>query len=113
MSTEQKVSLAQEVEQFRSAADQVALGDLAIRKQFAKDVMLLFAIANVFVLIGLGVVFWMDCAHLAAGVIKPSERVISEKVIMSLLAATTVQLGTVIFTIARAIFPVSSRRSAT
>ncbi len=65
----------------------------------------LFVISNVFVILGLGVAFWQDCAQPRDHLIKPSERIISSGVVMALLGATTVQLGTVILTITRALFP--------
>ena len=99
------VSLNHEVREFRSTADTIAIGDLSIRKNFADRVMVLFAIANVGVLIGLGFIFWQDCSQLAAGHIRPADRIIDGQVIMALLGATTIQLGTVIYTITRAIFP--------
>lgn len=100
-----EVGLGQEVRTFESAADRILLGDLEIRAKFARNIMLLFAAANAFVLVGLGVVFWQDCVQLAAGKIAARERIIDAHVIMALLGATTVQLGTVVFTITRAIFP--------
>ena len=100
----ENVSLDQEVKAF-SPPDPIALGDLEIRKNFADRVMILFAIANVGVLLGLGVIFAFDHIQLAAGLTKPSDRIVDGKVIMALLGATTVQLGTVIYTITRAIFP--------
>jgi hypothetical protein len=98
------VSLNQEVDEF-TTADRIAIGDLEIRKNFANRVMLLFAITNLGALIGLALVFWQDCVQLAAGLTKPADRIIDGRVIMALLGATTVQLGTVIYTITRAIFP--------
>lgn len=98
------VSLNQEVDEF-TTADRIAIGDLEIRKNFANRVMLLFAITNLGALIGLALVFWQDCVQLAGGLTKPADRIIDGKVIMALLGATTVQLGTVIYTITRAIFP--------
>ena len=106
-----EVSLNQEVEAFATTADKIALGDLDIRKNFARNVMILFAVANLFVLVGLGIVFWQDCVQLTAHAIKPAERIIDGKVIMALLGATTIQLGTVIYTITRAIFPTTNRAS--
>lgn len=99
------ISLDQEVGTFEKTADKVALGDLAIRQTFARNIMGLFAVANAFVLAGLGVVFWQDGVHLVAGRITASERIIDGQVVMALLGATTIQLGTVIYTITRAIFP--------
>jgi len=103
-------SLNTEVREFRSTADTIAIGDLEIRRNFANRVMALFALANVGALFGLAIVFWQDCHQLAAGLIKPSDRIIDGKVIMALLGATTVQLGTVIYTITRAIFPTPAGR---
>ena len=99
------IGLGSEVSEFTTTADQVALGDLAIRQTFARSVVALFIGSNIFVLTGLGVVFWQDCLQLAAHQIGPAQRVIDGRVVMTLLGATTVQLGAVIFTIARAIFP--------
>lgn len=98
------VSLGDVIDEF-TTADRIALGDLEIRRNFANRVMLLFAIANVSVLIGLSFVFWQDIAQLTAGRIRPADRIIDGRVIMALLGATTIQLGTVIYTITRAIFP--------
>jgi hypothetical protein len=98
-------SLTSEVETFLSVADQIALGDHEIRRRFAFYIIGLFVGANVFVMIGLGVAFWQDCVQMAAKLIKPSDRIIDSKVAMTLLGATTVQLGTVIYTITNAIFP--------
>jgi hypothetical protein len=99
------VSLDGEVSKFLDVDDEVKRGDLGIRKTFARNVMILFAIANVFVLIALTGIFVMDCVQLRAGLVKPAERVITSQVIIALLGATTVQLGAVIYTITRAIFP--------
>lgn len=105
------VRLDKEVAQFETTADAIARGDLEIRKNFARNVMTLFVISNLFVLIGLGFVFWQDGIQLAAGQIKPAERILDGKVIIALLGATTIQLGTVIYTITRAIFPTQERGS--
>lgn len=99
------VDLGREIQTFESTADKIALGEHEIRKRFARDIIGLFVATNVFVMIGLGVVFWQDCVQLAAHRIAPADRIIDGKVVMTLLGAATVQLGAVIYTIARAIFP--------
>ena len=104
------VDLGSEIRTFESVADKIALGDLDIRKRFARDIIALFIVTNIFVMMGLGVVFWQDCVQLAAHRISPSGRIIDGKVVMTLLGATTVQLGAVIYTIARAIFPITAAR---
>lgn len=109
MPPESPIGLDSEVKAFSglSVADQIALGDHEIRRKFAVYIIRLFIGANVFVMIGLGLAFWQDCVQLAARTIQPTDRIIDSKVIMTLLGATTVQLGTVIYTITKAIFPAS------
>ncbi len=108
MARESEISLDAEEKTFVSANDQVALGDLAIRKSFAANIIWLFAGVNVIVLIGVGLIFNVDCQQLATRQIAPGQRIISSHVVMALIGATTVQLGTVVLTIAQAIF---SRRT--
>jgi hypothetical protein len=100
-------SVEQEINTFTSVADQIALGDQDIRRRFANRVMWLFVLANIFVMGGLGVAFWQDGVQLRAHLIAPGEKVVNSHVVMALLGATTVQLGTVILTITRALFPTS------
>jgi hypothetical protein len=102
-----ELSVSAEVKTFETTKDKVDLGNLRIRERFAFHMVLLFVGANVFVMTGLGFVFWQDCKDLSSGLIKPNERVITSSVVMALLGATTIQLGTVIYTIARSIFRVA------
>lgn len=103
-----RVGLKAEEQRF-TVPEQIALRDLAIREQFARTMLVLFGTTNVFVLIGLGILFSYDTMELRGGLIKATERVIDARVVMALLGATTVQLGVVIYTMARAIFPNSTR----
>jgi hypothetical protein len=105
MAGESEISLNAEEKTFVSADDQVALGDLAIRKSFARNIIWLFTGVNVIVLIGVGLIFNADCQQISARQIAPAQRIISSHVVMALIGATTVQLGTVVLTIAQAIFP--------
>lgn len=98
-------SVASEVAQFGSVDDEVRLGDLEIRRRFARHVMFLFAATNAFVMVGLGWLATREFAAITAGTLTTDNRLITSDVVMALLGATTVQLGTVIYTIARAIFP--------
>ena len=112
MALEQRISLDARVGALVTTDDQVALGDLEIRKTFARSVIGLFVVANVLVLIGLGAVFSVDCLQIAAKQIAPDQRIVNSSVIIALLGATTVQLGAVVLTIARAIFPGAAMRAA-
>ncbi len=98
------VSLDQEVARVESVADRIALGDLAIRERFTNTVLWLFVATNAFVLTALGILYWQDVTQLSAGLIAPADRIIDARVVITLLGATTVQLGAVIYTMVRAIF---------
>ena len=93
------------VERDFTVPEQIALRDVAIREAFARTMLVLFGTANVFVLIALGILFGYDTRELAAGVITAADRIVDSKVVMTLLGATTVQLATVVYIMARAIFP--------
>ncbi len=110
--TARRLLLSDEVNSFRSTKEQVDLGNLRIRERFALHMVLLFVGSNVFVMIGIGLLFRQDCIDLTERLIKPDERVISSSVVMALLGATTVQLGTVIYTIARSIFHIAKDEAA-
>lgn len=103
-----RVDLKVEEQRF-TVPEQIALRDVAIREQFARTMLVLFGTTNVFVLIALGIVFSYDTLELRAHLITASDRVVDARVVMALLGATTIQLGAVIYTMARAIFPNSTR----
>jgi hypothetical protein len=103
------VGLNKEIAKF-STTEQIALGDLEIRKQFASKIVWLFVGSNIFVMLALGVGFWSDYSQLASKTIMQDHRIIDTKVIMTLIGATTVQLGAVIYTMTQAIFPAHGGR---
>ncbi|MEO7027352.1 MAG: hypothetical protein ABI056_07340 [Caulobacteraceae bacterium] len=70
MAEEADLALNLEVEKFESAVDRIALGDLDIRRRFARDILWLFIAANAFVFLALGTVFWRDGVELAAGPVR-------------------------------------------
>lgn len=99
------VPLGHEIDAFVPVADRIALGDLQIRTRFATTTLWLFIGTNAFVMAGLGIVFWQDATQLVAGRITAADRIVDAKVVMTLIGATTVQLGAVNYTMARATFP--------
>lgn len=96
------------VERDFTVPEQIALRDVAIRERFASTVLWLFVATNAFVMTALGILYWQDVTQLVAGRIAPADRIIDAHVVITLLGATTVQLGAVIYTLARAIFPTTS-----
>lgn len=102
------VSVVSEAVSVETVADRIALGDLDIRQRFARTTLWLFVVTNLFVLAGLGIIFWQDGLQLTAGRIASGDRIVNAQVVMTMIGATTVQLGAVIYTMARAIFPATT-----
>jgi hypothetical protein len=48
---------------------------------------------------------WLDQVNIEHSLVSPSDRIINHQVIMTLLGATTVQVGTLATIIARYLFP--------
>ncbi len=62
----------------------------------------LFGITNVVVLTALAFIFWVDQG------LQSADRLITSEVIMTLIGATTVQLGGIMLIIAKSMFPASA-----
>jgi hypothetical protein len=102
----QRVSLAQEAErEGLSVADRVTLRDADLREWMANRVVPAFLKANGWTLIVLAVLVALDEVNLVLHLVPAGERIVSEKVIMALLGATTVQVGAIALAIARYLFP--------
>jgi hypothetical protein len=98
------VSLDREAErEGLSVADQVTLRDADLRDWMAKVVIPAFLTANKWTLFVLGGLVVLDEINLALHL--TGDRIITEKVIMTLLGATTVQVGAIAYAIARYLFP--------
>jgi len=84
--------------------EQVILSDAETRKSISRWIMRLFVIVNI---VTLGLILGLavgDQRQLAAGLIKPDERLVDSQVLMAMLGATTVQLGTIAVIMAKYMF---------
>jgi len=88
----------------QTVQDQIALSDADIRRRMALWIMWLFGAVNVITMLFIFVLFCFDQSDLGAKVIGPGDRIVNAEVLMSLLGATTVQLGTIAVIMARYIF---------
>jgi hypothetical protein len=79
-----------------------------MRESVGRQIMRTFIGANVVVLIALAVLAWLDQNNLDSHLITPGERLINSHVLMALLGATAVQVGSIAVFIARDLF--SGRR---
>jgi hypothetical protein len=67
--------------------------------------MLLFVAANISTLLAVFRLVGLDQKNIAAHLITPADRIITNQVIMTLLGATAVQVGAIAVIIARYLFP--------
>jgi hypothetical protein len=91
-----------------TTAERVALGDLAIRRTVAWFLVGLFAASNLFMLGFVGWLYANDQSMIGEGLIMAPDRLIDGNVVMALIAGTTVQLGAIVLTMTRGIFPLPS-----
>lgn len=85
--------------------EQIALRDQSLREWMAKVVIPAFLKANGWTLAALGALVVLDEFNVGFHLIAPGNRIITDKVIMALLGATTVQVGAIAYAIARYLFP--------
>jgi hypothetical protein len=107
-----EVGLTEVEEHGYSIDEQIALHHAALRQQDANLrkhvaywIIGTFIGANLVTLIALGLLAWLDQNNIASKLIAPADRIISNQVFMSLLGATTVQVGAIMVIIARYLFP--------
>jgi len=82
-----------------SFEEQLRQYEFELKEKIAKQITRLFGISNVVVLAAVAIVFGFD------QFLGPADRLITSEVIMALVGATTVQLGGIMFVIAKSIFP--------
>jgi hypothetical protein len=88
----------------RSVQDDIAKSDAQNRITVSRWIMWVFGTVN---LVTIAFIIWLafiDQAEITGKLIEPVDRVVNSQVIMSLLGATTVQLGTIALIMARYVF---------
>jgi hypothetical protein len=88
-----------------SVDEQIKLGDYDLRKWMATRIVWAFIGGNIITLVGLGVLVWLDQMNIEHKLATPGDRIIDRQVIMTLLAATAVQVGAITVIVARYLFP--------
>ena len=94
------ISLAKEESKLRIIESEQQLRELLIKRM-----IWLFSIANLFVFVALSICYYFDIRMMYEDKMVAEERLISGQVIMTIVGATTVQLGTLIITAAGYLFP--------
>ena len=88
-----------------SVADQIALSDARVRSNVSYAIIAAFLIVNLATLAGLYLIYTSDAAELQAKPVAPEQRIIKTQVVIALLGATTVQLGSMAVIMAKYLFP--------
>ena len=94
-----------------SVADRIALADAGLRKFVVTVVVVAFLAVNGIVLLGIWLAYLKDVDLLAAAGsnFKPSDRLVTTNLVMTIVGATTVQLGGLIVLIGKYLFPASKQ----
>ena len=79
---------------------QVTQGNLDMRQRMARGVGWTFGIANGVTLLGVAVLAGLDQWNMVRGTITTADRIVDQKVVMTLIGATTVQVGAIAFIMA-------------
>jgi hypothetical protein len=88
-----------------SVDEQIALGDLEMRRRLVRALLWFFGVTNFFALAATAVVFGYDIALLRAGSVQASQRLVTTELLMTIIGATTVQVGVIMVTISNYLFP--------
>jgi len=87
-----------------STVEQIMLADARVRRNLAYVIMALFGAVNLATLVFVYLLFRVDEGNLAQKLIGPGDRIVNASVVMTLLGATTVQLGSAMLIMARFVF---------
>lgn len=90
-----------------STADKIALSDAGLRKLVAVAIVLAFLVVNGAVLWGIWIVFQTDIQLLTrpGSNFTAADRLVTTNLLMTLVGATTVQLGALIVLMGKYLFP--------
>jgi hypothetical protein len=106
------VSLPKEEERVfgpQSFEDRLKQEDQDRRRWTATRIVWTLIGSNILTLVLLGGLAWLDQTNIERSLISRQNRIITAQVLMALLGATTVQVGTIAAIIARYLFPGRSR----
>jgi hypothetical protein len=92
-----------------TVAEQIALTDATVRAHVSYAVAGAFVATNLLTAIGVAYIFIQDNANLVASLITTSDRVITPNVVMTIIGATTIQLGALALTMGKYLYPGSSK----
>ncbi len=96
-----------------SIGEKIALNDARVRTHVSYAVAGAFVLANMLTLAGVAYIFREDNRNIVAKLITPSERVITSPVVMTIIGATTIQLGALALAMGKYLYPKGRDRTET
>jgi hypothetical protein len=91
-------------------ADDVSINKLTLREQVATRVLDLFKISLIGTLVSAAVIVLIDHVYILLKIITPEQRLLTERVLMTLIGATVVQVGAALAAIVIAVFKSDGQR---
>ncbi len=88
-----------------TVGEKIALTDARVRAHVSYAIAGAFVFANVVTLAGVAYIFHADNANIVAKTTASSDRVITPRVVMAIVGATTIQLGALAITIGKYLYP--------
>lgn len=88
-----------------TVGEEIALTNSRVRTRVTYVIVAAFVLANALTLAGVAYVFRADNANLLAKITTADQRVITSQVVITLLGATTVQLGAFALIMGKYLFP--------
>ena len=89
----------------------LAIGEHELRRDLAAGVLRVFVVGNAALWVLVALLLAVDVVLMAAGVEKPGDRIVDRSVVKTLVGATVVQVGIIMLTIAKYLFPVPKAES--
>jgi len=88
-----------------SVAESIALTDARVRTHVSYAIAGAFVLANILTLAGVAYIFYEDNANIVAGIMTKPSRVITPHVVITIIDATTIQLGALALTMGKYLYP--------
>jgi hypothetical protein len=88
-----------------ATAARLALGEHELRRELATGVQRVFVIGNLALWTLVMVLVCIDVVLVATGIEKPGDRIVDQGVVKTLVYATVVQVGVIMLTISKYLFP--------
>lgn len=88
-----------------TVAESIALTDARVRAHISYAIAGAFVLANILTLAGVAYIFHEDNVNIVSGIMTKADRVVTPNVVMTIIGATTIQLGALALTMSKYLYP--------